>query len=317
MIQPTKILLKWGAILIVLYLLTHIDFGLFGSVLLFFWLSLPIYALLMLILRSQIYQPQVKADRAWVVRGEVARWTFSFEKSRFTPDVIVQSPIGAIKKDRLSLVSEHCGILAMPECRIHFESEFGFFKRTVTFVDHKQSIVVVPRLDKQLEFDKTTLSQYAKQVYQIKLLADERDEIDQLKQGESLRSVHWKLSAKRHQFIVKRESAYSPMSAHLWLVFETTMTHQHDLFLDLASTLCSFWLEQGYQLLINQRIYTNISDVLIALAQMESMHHQNTTVISQPVYCLVEEDLLELDQFVKQLEPSYLINYHYMRSHHG
>ncbi|MDO5733773.1 MAG: DUF58 domain-containing protein [Eubacteriales bacterium] len=218
-------------ILILLALLfNHLGKWPFLQTLIFFLMALPLIALISgFILRRRV-KLGLSTEAELVERGEVARWiirvdnpSFFFtlfcharlRSARLYPDQPYLErdfllPRRGLSEIRFEHSATHCGPLELSALELWLKDPFGFFMFKLTEskkLEALDKIYVLPQKMDLLAETAEAEMQLEEGAFLAKKSMSEIDEIDRMRQmqpGDRIKSIHWKLSARVQDWMVKQ-----------------------------------------------------------------------------------------------------------------
>ncbi|NLC42176.1 MAG: DUF58 domain-containing protein [Erysipelothrix sp.] len=282
MIKVTGHFIKWCIGLVVLFVLTNIILRHYHNVLLLFWLSLALVALLSLFWIKAYLSISVARSSDWVERTQFAYWflELSYQHRWLIPKVLIEDELVEADsyQNTIQRKTKHAGWIQRPEIKMDIQSEFNFFKLPLNIKSDHDDVLVIPlvSLDKKLESSLSKLlDNHARNLQKLFLLEEEFDYLDTLRPGEPLRRIHWKLSSRQQQFIVSREKPPVRPSVQLQVVLHGEDLDERDRVLDIASFLVTRWQQLGYLLSINE---VSVISALEGRKRLATLTKENTTV---------------------------------------
>ncbi len=239
--RPTLRFAYWFLLL----LLNYVAFSYFRLPILRLFLlaniALLLLALLQLYLNYHMLEVSLLVQRPYVQRGQRARWLLRLNnKSRFTalPIRIYAEEhqervfnwqnkrllLGTIEAKSastalLSLPTQHCGTKNVDKFYISVGELFGFFYRRIPaqkLFTAEKSVTVLPLADRDVLLSEAALQFVEEGEQQAQRPFEESTELDQLRHlrdGDALKRIHWKLSARVNEWMVKQ---YRPEDEIVW-----------------------------------------------------------------------------------------------------
>lgn len=277
----------WLILSLAMWLAGHFGNWPWHNFLMFFLLFLPALSLLAGFWRRRHIHCQMQRQRVYVERGETAYWHFDLSSNSLWASSYIYAsylseqggeleylnpfPVKAREKLRISLElnSKHTGPLRPYSLELRILDPMGFFSLRLSSFQAEafDPVLVLPRSLVSV-LDKEESRAYLDEGEAISKKSDfDLDEIDlirPLRPGDNRRDVHWKLSARLQEWMVRQYEKAD--ENELFFLFNLPAVHQNespqdrayhylvrDLVLDHVSEASQSFLSQGYKLNIRLR----------------------------------------------------------------
>ncbi len=131
----------------------------------------------------------------------------------------------------------HIGVYDVGVKSFEFRDFFGFFNLSTSFMHDKKQIKVYPRIIPLQKFNLLCTAYKDSSQSSVENGMEDRTEITEVKKyasGESLKNIHWKLSAKRNELMTKKFN--SSQNRNVYVYCDMNIKHQEE-FLDVRDMI--------------------------------------------------------------------------------
>lgn len=275
----------WLTFVFVLWLGTHFGDWNWANLLIVFMLLLPLFSLLSAFIFRRRIRLEAGGQMNYIERGRVARWVYSLKTPRSLSSFVLLTRFtdkygvgessemvlrGGERFDMaIEMVGRHTGMLRPGDMQLRILDYFAFFSLKVGDLDEKSfpQIAVLPRslTDISEKDESRRVLDSADQISKkSETQTDEIDRMRQMQQGDLMRSIHWKLSARMQQWMVrqyeKADEAQIHYLIHLPMVEDSDDDHNEhalnvrDTVLDRVSATAQNFLNNQYTICLQTRI---------------------------------------------------------------
>lgn len=216
---------SWLIFLITVWLGIHFGSWNWGNLVLLFLILAPILSLLYtLILRARIRLKTI-GDRSFIERGEWARWRYRLEMPHSLQNFYIRTESevkDGWKRDKEILLSggrqfemavelpgKHTGMVQPRSVIIRILDPFAFFSVKLGQLNKEEflPVAVLPKslsLSNEKDASKRVLESGENISQKSETLTDEIDRMRPMVEGDRIRSIHWKLSARMQKWMVRQ-----------------------------------------------------------------------------------------------------------------
>ena len=239
--------------------------GYFSYYFLLVILSLPIISLIYLLLTWKFLKLEFSVENEIVRQNElvdvlVKRDNFGLGAIKFKIDG--KKYILKGNKDKFDLLFDHCGgknLVIKDYYQYDCLNLFCLKKRC----NHQIPVTIYP---KKMEFDFEMYQRYlpkdGQEVYAIDQKGDDPTEIYDIhkyQEGDSLKNIHWKLSAKYGSILVKDNALAVSEVINLYCVFDDIDDHD-DLVFSYLESFCNYLLSKKLSFLLSNKEITSYQE---------------------------------------------------------
>lgn len=245
--------LLWLVFFVLSIISAHFKLRLFPHVLILFLALIPLISLLFGLFLKRKIKLEVIAISETIERKQVGLWQLVItnnskvqpaycqikQEGEKTQDLFL-NPNEQVTVD-LHKLSQHTGLLSVPHYSLKLLDGFRLFKFKLKSPVAK-TITVLPLVDKTLfnhSLNYRVVSESKNALVQSSLQSDELDLIRPLQQGDSMKRVHWKVSARLGEWFVRMDETGPEPYVHLIVYPEKKsidLDHR-DEFLDVSASL--------------------------------------------------------------------------------
>lgn len=215
----------WLTFVFLLWLGTHLGDWNWANLLLIFLLLLPLFSLLSAFLLRQRIRLEAGGQMNYIERGRVARWIYSLKTPRSMGAFVLLTQFrekngesessemvlrGGEQFDMaIEMIGRHTGMLRPADMQLRILDSFAFFSLKIGDLDEQSfpQIAVLPRslTDVSEKDESRRVLDSADQISRkSETQTDEIDRMRQMQPGDRIRSIHWKLSARMQQWMVRQ-----------------------------------------------------------------------------------------------------------------
>lgn len=306
MLRPRFIF--WLLAVFICFLINQLIQERFVVIIILFLLSLPIFSVLYSFWIKRKLRVEIRTEREYINRGEDAVWYLRFNNNSRLQTMVVELLIRANtlsfgqnqlksmifigQKDwqtvRLTIRPSHSGPFNIQNLSISVNDIFGFFRLklyTGTELD-MPNIYVLPLEEgspNYRDYLSRQLEAGAFPAGKSQILMDEIDRFRSMEPGDSLKLIHWKLSAKMQEWMVKQFDKEDDKSVTVLLNLPEIYFKSYNQESDRLLHLRDFMLDHTY------------TAILIFLSRMATVRlktYQPELVIEEAVH-VKEADLLK------------------------
>lgn len=306
MLRPRFIF--WFLAVIVCFLINQLVQEQFVLILLLFLLSLPIFSVVYSFWIKRKLKVEIKPDSEYILRGENAVWYLTFTNNSRLQTMLVellirantlsfgQSQLRSLifigQQDwqtiRLTIKPSHSGPFNIQNLSISVNDIFGFFRLKLYSGTelNMPNIYVLPLEESNSDYRDYLGRQLEAGTFpagKSQILMDEIDRFRSMEPGDSLKLIHWKLSAKMQEWMVKQfdkeDDKTVSVILHLPEIYFKSYNQESDRLLHLRD----FMLDHAY---------TAILIFLSRRATVKLKTYQPELVIEEAVH-VKEADLLK------------------------
>lgn len=305
----------WLFFLFSAILAAHLKLRVFPHLIILFLILIPIYSILFLFITKRKLKIELNAQQHFVERGQIATWqlqlhnqsTFLPMHLRFTDHHQKSFSITLNPKQStsfsLSKLSVHTGSLSVPLFDLELYDAFNLF-RIGLYLNQQEDVLVLPLLSTSydlIDIGPNLVNDVRQALLSNASEQDELQSIKELQHGDSMRRIHWNLSARLNQWYVRHDSQ-GPQPIIEFIVFPQSVENiteleyqQRDKFLDLAAIQVDSFLKQRLSLNLNSIHVQRTDDARILLSQLELVHKNTITQYFSPrphsLYVVFTENL--------------------------
>ncbi len=139
-----------------------------------------------------------------------------------------------------------CGCYQAESVSLECSDFGGFVSRKTTPYAHTELVIMPQLFSLQDEIQQLQVGEQQEDLVEATQTGQNPNEIQNIReyrQGDRLQTIHWKLSAKERQWMVKEFSTISGISFRLFVDYSFHNIRHLDPFFDLLYSLCDFLLE--------------------------------------------------------------------------
>ncbi|MGE4282662.1 MAG: DUF58 domain-containing protein [Clostridia bacterium] len=216
---------------------------------------LPLLSLIFLIITVLKYRYTERLDKMEIIRGDVIKYSLdvynkdfflypfvrmSFYSDSFTAKSVFSDEVFYIlprSKYHIEkeIICDHIGNYDVGVRLVEFRDYFGFFKLSRTFHNKHKKISILPRITELNHFKALSMVSSESSHYGSRFGMEDYSEIAEIKKytsGLPLKKIHWKLSAKRNELMIKDFNASQNSSAYLFIDINRLISNKpNDMFL--------------------------------------------------------------------------------------
>lgn len=287
--------LVWFIFLILSIISAHFKLRVFPHLIILFLLSLPILSILFMLLGKRKLKIELEPQTQFVYRHDSAKWKLTiFNTSKLSPLRVKLKTADKVSFDirlnpqqvyqtQLNATAHHTGLVKVPQFDLWLYDAFSFFRHGL-YLTHIESVFALPLLNENNQIDEIT-AHLADDIKQALILNQNQEDellaIRQMNIGDSMKRVHWKVSARVNEWMVRHDEM-GPQPILEILVFPDSIDPnneiertQRDVFLDIVASQLETLLTQRYKLNVNHLHLDSVGSLpqgLMTLAQLEISH---------------------------------------------
>jgi len=168
--------------------------------------------------------------------------------------VVVTSGFSKVPKQLdFSFTSRHCGSVEIKACSIDVFDPFGLWKKTLSLSETEVITVLPDTFDVHLQLAHGNLPNQDSMEYAQERTGNDVSEIFAIREyqkGDSIRNIHWKLSGKYEELMVKLASM--PLENSMLLLLETDLHEETEVQPDTFDALAEIYMTISQSLIDNE-----------------------------------------------------------------
>lgn len=285
----------WLFLLFASIITSHFKLRLFPHVIILFLILIPIVSLIFLFLLKKKLKISLTSNAHRLTHRQQAEFILNISNESKWQPVFMRLIREKVPKINISLnpnqhfsypihkSAQHVGYLEPPQFELQLYDAFKLF-RVGIYLNDVESLLVLPRLDSQdssLEVNQNLVEDIRQALVVQHAQQDELQAIREMVQGDSMRKIHWKLSARLNDWQVRHdEQGPQPLvQIHVFpdpidLNAELLMDQRDDFLSYVATQIDSFMigglrLALGPYQLIEKR---QLDQAQVYLARLEVNH---------------------------------------------
>lgn len=303
-----------------------------------FYLLIPLVSLIHGLILKHFLQTDISVRSESVERGDVAEWNFNAVNRHYTQTMAfrllmkegsVSSRQGRIHQNdlllprsakmmKIMLSSQHTGPLRCGRVRLHLQDVGGFFrfkKFDSAKTDNFPEILILPKRLPAGAADNLWSGWFDSDMITAAKSETETDEIDRMRpmqKGDRLRDIHWKLSARLGDWMVRQYEKAGEKSVRLILdlpelYFETIneeserLLSMRDVMLDTAYTATENLVSQEVSVTLKTYTPFVLEQQVEHVSEIELIRRQLAMINFQKVVSLDEMLHNEMQNYTHQV----------------
>lgn len=269
--------LMWLVMLILAIITAHFKLRLFPHVLIIFLLAIPIVSFIFLHFFKKKLKISINPKTRMIDKEEMGEWVLTIYNNSKTQPAMTQikqenermmnlytNPYESLNLS-LTKKSEHIGVLSPPLFSLKVLDSFRLMKSNYKHIV-TDSIIVLPRLESPLLNLKITdqLLVRAQSALMTSLLRlEDLEMVRPMEPGDSMKRMHWKLSARLGDWFVRTEES-GPQPKIELIVYpnkgSSDLDHRDD-FLEVVVSQIAYFLNKKLSLVFMGTDYTDITQI--------------------------------------------------------